>query len=84
MGMRSKERTRASVVGRYSDSWTPEDGGRWRSGIENAVRALKAAGYSRVGPRRWEQEDSPRLPAALTVAILSVQWPHTCEVKHAS
>lgn len=72
----------ASIVQRYSESWTPSEGGRWRSGVENAVIALHAAGYAPDGPRRWlRQGDNKRLPKRLRVVNVLAQWPHSCTIE---
>lgn len=71
----------SSVARRYGESWTGEDGGRWRPGTENAVRVLRAAGYSQVRNGVWVQTADKRLPSELTVAHVEPEWPHACTVE---
>lgn len=57
----------------YSESWTNADGGRWRSGVENAAEVLRAAGYVQVKPCVW-QTTNEFLPRELTASVASA-WP---------
>lgn len=71
----------SSIARRYGESWTAEDGGRWRPGTETCALALRAAGYHQPRPRVWVQTNTKALPAELIVTSVEPQWPHATVVE---
>lgn len=67
------------ITKRYSEVWTTEDGGRWRTGIEHAAMVLRAAGYQQVKPREWHTANAA-MPRKLRCTVASA-WPFTTRVE---
>jgi hypothetical protein len=75
---------KTSVVRTYGPSWTSEDGGRKRSGLENAVNVLRAAQYRMIDWKegKWERaEAADGLPKSVWVTVRQKEWPFVAVVE---
>ena len=72
----------SDVCRKFGPSWTDEDHGRLRSGIEVAAMVLRAAGYTQPSnrPREWVQQGNTKLPGRVRVLRVANEWPHTVVV----